>query len=316
MKLAIAFLLYKDSSYKYLEKFVLSLKRATKFLENSEAVIIIGDNSGSDDRNKNFFSKINKINSIDIDYLDFGVNLGFAKAYNLIIKKANSLDCQYFLMLNPDLQVNENAIINLLDYVKKNKTSKVIAPKILVWDFYQNLVLDKIDSCGIALKPGLIFKDIGQGKSLSEKIDISRIIGPSGAVAFFKLSVLEEIKENNQYFDEKFFMYKEDCDLAFRLYLNNIKVDFLDKSLFYHDRSVSDSSLFNKLKGRKKRSKQERIWSFHGQHYIFIKHFSKLNIFNKLMLMINIVKLFLLALIFEQFLLKEYLKIFNLKVKK
>ncbi len=305
MKLTIATIVYKDSSYPYLDKFLTSLFKASAFLDGDNCQILIADNSGKDDKNRKY------LEGKKITYLDFGKNLGFAKAYNILIKTAKANNSKYFLMLNPDILIDEKAIENLYLYFEKNQILSALTGKILVWDFEKNLLKNTIDSCGIILKKPLIFKDLGQGEEDRGLYDNSPIIGPSGAVAMFKLDDLDKIKENEQYFDENFFMYKEDCDLAYRLHLNNLKTRLVPNALFYHDRSVSGGNLKERLEKRKKRSKKERAWSFFGQHYLFIKHFCKQNIIEKIVIIFFIIKLFIYSLIFEPFVLKEYKKLYK-----
>lgn len=307
MKLAIAFLVYKKSSYPYLPKFLTSLKEASDFLNSHNCQIMVGDNSGEDDRNRKFFQEKNELDGKKIKYLDFSENLGFSRAYNILIKKAKAQNFSHFLMLNPDILIDKQAIKNLLKEVENTPNVAALAPKILVWDFKNKKLKNKIDSCGIVLKPGLRFEDLGQGETDQGFYDNYEILGPTGAVALFNLNQLEKVKEKENYFDENFFMYKEDCDLAYRLHLKKLELKLIPNSIFYHDRSASGGSLIEKLKKRKKRSRQERIWSFHGQHYIFIKHWHRQNFLNKIIIIYNIIKIFVFSLFFEQFLLKQYL---------
>lgn len=312
MKLTIATIVYKDSSYPYLNKFLTSLKIASVFMSANDCQIYIADNSGDDDKNRKYLQNNNYLGDKKIEYLDFGKNLGFAKAYNILIKKAKADNSKYFLMLNPDILIDEKAIKILFTYFEKNQNLAALTGKILVWDFKNNLLRNIIDSCGIVLKSPLIFKDLGQGDYDKNVYDNSFILGPSGAVAMFKVQALEKIKENGQYFDENFFMYKEDCDLAYRLYINKLETKLVANALFYHDRSVRGGNLKERIKNRKKRSKKERAWSFYGQHYLFIKHWSKQSIINKISIIYQIFKLFIYTLIFERFIFREYKKIFKL----
>ncbi len=311
MQLSIAFLVYKESSYPYLSQFLTSLKEASAFLSNNNCQILVGDNSGEDNRNRKYFENNKYLGDKELKYYDFGQNLGFAKAFNILIKKAKANNSSYFLMLNPDILVDKEAIKNLVSKAIKNPNLASLAPKILVWDFKNNKKSSKIDSCGIVSRPGLIFKDLGQGEIDKGQYDNSSILGPSGAAALFKIEALDKIKENNAYFDENFFMYKEDCDLLYRFYVNNLESKLVPEAIIYHDRSASGGALIEKLKKRKKRSVQERIWSFKGQHYIFKKHWSSQNYFNKIIIIYNIVKIFVFSLFFEAFIMKEYFNLFK-----
>jgi GT2 family glycosyltransferase len=308
MKLVIATLLYRKNSLEYLPFFLNSLESATDDL-NFDYKILFGDNSGADLANQRFIEEQKIINREKINYLHFGNNLGFAKAYNKLINQAFSFKAELFLALNPDVLCSKDSIKNLVEAMDKNKTLSSLAPKILVWDFKNKRLKNQIDSCGLILKPGLVFKDLRQGENDKNEYKINhQIIGPSGAVALYKLSALERIKEKGQYFDENFFMYKEDCDLAYRFYLEKLPSKTVINSIFYHDRSVSGGSLLQRLKSRLKRSKQQRVWSFQGQVYIYKKHFKSLSILNKLFTIINWLRLYLFSAIFEPFVFKKELK--------
>ncbi len=311
MKLVIGVLLYRQHSFPYLSKFLPSLEQASAFLSAADNRILIGDNSGQDEANRQFFTKqANWVNK-KLEFFDFKANLGFAKAYNLLINRAIDLGADYFLMINPDVLIDPLAIEKLLTVMEKNLSLASVSPKILHWDFENNKLSNFIDSGGIILRPGLIFKDLGQGVKDFGQFDQVKILGPSGAVALFRLTALIEVAENGQYFDEQFFMYKEDCDLIYRLSLKNWSSQLVPDSIFYHDRSVRGGTWWAKLKTRKKRSRQERTWSWRGQHHLFFKHWSKQTFFNKIMIALNIFKIFIFSLIFEQFLLKEYFNRFR-----
>lgn len=300
MKLVIGTLLYRDNSLSYLPFFLNSLKTATDVLD-FEFKILLGDNSGPDLGNQEFIKKQKIIEDSKINYYNFKSNLGFAKAYNKLIEEAFEMKAEYFLAINPDVLASKQSIFNLIKAIESENNLASLAPKILVWDFNNKKLSTKIDSCGLILKPGLIFKDLGQGEYDRNQYDKHNILGPSGAVALYRMSALEMIKERGQYFDEKFFMYKEDCDLAYRLYLKNLYSKIIPNSIFYHDRSVSGGTIMKRIKNRFKRSRRERTWSFQGQIYIYKKHFQSQSKLNKGLLILNMLKIYTFSLFFERF---------------
>jgi GT2 family glycosyltransferase len=154
----------------------------------------------------------------------------------------------------------------------------------------------------------LRFYDLGQGEKDDKRFDFFKIFGPSGAAGIFRLSALEKIKENNQYFDEQFFMYKEDCDLAYRLFLAGFKSALVPSAIMYHDRTASSAGrgLLRKIFNRSKKSRQIRSWSFRNQHLIFIKHWTKQNLFSQAIIILRVLAMGVFSLILEQYLLKEY----------
>ncbi len=304
MKLVIATLLYRQNSFNYLPFFLNSLKTASSVLD-FKFKIFLGDNSGSDLNNLNYLKRQKIIDQSKINYYKFKTNLGFAKGYNKLITEASKMRAEYFLALNPDVLCSKEAILNLVKASDLNSKLASLSPKILVWDFNNNRLKSQIDSCGLVLKAGLKFKDLGQGREDKNQYVQNEIIGPSGAVALYKMSALEKVKENDQYFDENFFMYKEDCDLAYRFYLNNLSSKTINNSIFYHDRSVSGGSLINRINNRLKRSRQVRAWSFQGQVYIYKKHFSTQSFLNKLIIIFNLIKLYTYSLLFERFVFRK-----------
>ena len=247
----------------------------------------------------------NQESKYKIEYVDFKKNLGFGAAYNKLIEM---IEGDYFLMLNPDMLIEENAINYLIRSLDDNTSVAVVCPKILRWDFKGNQKTDIIDSCGIIMKPGLRFYDLGQGKKDDGSFDNkTEVFGASGAAGLFRLSALNSIKENGQYFDERFFMYKEDCDLAYRLVRAGFRAHFVPEALVYHDRSAaSKGNIVRTCQDWFKRNHLTRSWSFVNQHLLYAKHLTTEPFYSRILVYGQIVAYFILSLILAQFLLKSY----------
>lgn len=332
MKLAIGFINYNDASSKYLEYFLPSLKKALYFADVNDSLILAFNNSFKDKGKRSDNNLNNEIiegfkgkeNDLNIEIIEYGENLGFSKAYNIMIGKAILNNYDYFLVINPDIYLSESSIFEMLKEIKDTDLASVL-PKLLVWDFKNKKYTKTIDSLGLALKSSLKFIDLMQGKRDRDNFELEKytnnqLIGPSGAAALFKLSVLEKIAiikdDKKQYFDERFFMYKEDCDLAYRLFLNGYKTKNCLNACMYHDRSIGDFSdgIWTKIRNRKSNTKSSRSYSFRNQHLLFIKYFKKQRNSEKFIIFVKIILLFIFALIFEQFLLKEYKNIIKLSL--
>ncbi len=326
MKLAIGFITYNESSGPYLPYFLTSLKEALEFAGLEDSLTLSFENSNLDFfDNKKIISDF-LIANPNFNYQELGgtgENLGFAKAYNLMIDRAISLGVEYFLVVNPDILFSPESIWLLLEPLLKNKNLASSSPRIMSWNFEKLKRHSLIDSFGISLTSGLRFFDIDQGLEYDEenrekylKLG-SKILAPSGAGGIFRIQSLKKVAEKregrNQYFDERFFMYKEDCDLGYRLKLKNLKSVFVFDSIIYHDRTTKSlgSGIANLIKGRFKKSRLSRAWSFRNQHFLFIKHFKTEKLYSKFKIIIKSLQFFVFALIFEQFLLKEYRNIYN-----
>lgn len=309
MKLVVGFLTYNESSAKYLADFLPSLKESLGFLDKNDYKVLAFDNSDKNNEiNKLKIEEFNKNNSDFLEYFNTGSNLGFGKAYNILIRLSLRYEAEYFLVINPDTILEKNTISELVATLDGNIELASVSPKIRRWDFAANTKTKIIDSCGLVLGSGLSFSDLGQGQCDDKRFDKFKIIGPSGAAALFRLSSLEKVKVGNQYFDENFFMYKEDCDLAYRLLLIKEKSALVPSSIMYHDRTASSSgaSLINKISDRLLKSRRIRSWSFRNQHLIFVKYWDKQNLKSKFVIIFRIIFMGFFSLILEQFNLKEY----------
>jgi GT2 family glycosyltransferase len=313
MKLAIGFITYGELTAKYLPYFLDSLKKQafTDF-----KIFAIDNSEQEENENKNFIQK----NYPEINFSWAGKNLGFGRAFNIMIRKASEIGAEYFLVLNPDVILESEAIGKLVEAIEGDRSLGSASPKILKWNFLENKKTNIIDTCGIGLKSGLRFFDLGQGENDNGQYDKADILGPSGAGGIYRMSALEKIKSpqpplsrgsSGQYFDESMFMYKEDCDLAYRLKLANFKAKLAPGAIFYHDRTVSSAGkgFMAFFRGREGKREQAKKWSFLNQHIIFIKYWHFQGFFSKIIIILRILAMFVFALLFEQYLLGEYGKL-------
>jgi len=309
-KLIIGFITYGKSTAKYLPYFLSSLEKQTR----QDFKILAIDNS--EERGNENIEYIKKnYPAVDIEWA--GENIGFAKAYNKMIKKAAGQGAQYFFVINPDIILEPNAIDSLIKTMDSDGKLGSVCPKIWQWDFTRNKKTNIIDSCGIVLKPGLRFIDIGQGRIDKGQFDEVEIMGPTGAAAMYRLSAIEKVRQNSQYFDELMFMYKEDCDLTYRLFLANFKSKCVPEAVVYHDRTIEakGESNWQVALNRRKKSKQVKKWSFLNQQIIFIKYWHLQNWLNKLAIIWYQLKMIIFILLFEQYLLLQTKDLFTLKKK-
>jgi GT2 family glycosyltransferase len=308
MKLAIGVITYNESSAKYLPDFLGSLFEALNGLGSVEWQILFRDNSEQENNpNKDYFNNIT--NKEHISFIWSGTNLGFAKAYNLMITEAKGWGADYFLMINPDTFIKPQAILEMLSAINSDEKIASVTPKILRWDFANKEFSNYIDSCGLSVSSGLVFRDIGQGRIDDGSFDKVTIVGASGAAALFRMSALEDVKDKNGYLDEDMFMYKEDCDLAYRLFLKGYKASLVPGAIIYHDRSVAavGQGLLSSIKSRKNKNNLVKSWSFLNQHLLIIKHWHSQNLKSKILILLRLILLWSYALVFEPFLLKNYL---------
>lgn len=204
---------------KYLEPCFESILQQT----DSGFETILVDN-GSTDGSIDFVKK----NYPWVDILPLQENQGFSRAMNAGIKKAKG---NTVFLLNNDT-VLDRECIKFIDHALRDYPEHLsFAPKML------NIKeKDVIDSGGIVFKDYKSF-DRGQGQkdnnSFSKEEDVFGACG--GAVVFRK-----EFFEKVGYFDDDFFAYYEDVDLAFNAQLKGEKCLFIPRSRVYHYRGATN----------------------------------------------------------------------------
>jgi len=310
MKLIIGFITYGDLTAKYLPYFLESLKGQSF----KDFKIIAVDNTESfDNPNKKYIA--GKYPEFSLKWM--GGNLGFAKANNIIINSARELNAEYVLLLNPDMILEADAVEKLVDALDNNEELGSVCPKILQWDYKNNKKTKIIDSCGIKEARALRFIDIGQGEEDKGQFDNARVLGPSGAASIYRINALEKIKETGKYFDELMFMYKEDCDLACRLKLAGYKSKLVPSAVIYHDRTaaIKGESDIAVVVNRRRKSRQVKKWSFLNQQIIFSKYWNLQNLAGKFSIMFYQKKMMLFILLFEQYLLGQFIELFKIRKK-
>jgi len=297
IKIYVGFITYGESTAKYLPYFLPSLKGQTF----KDFKILAVDNS--EDRENENARYIRNFPEIDLKWA--GKNLGFSKAFNLMIKEAVMAGAEYLLALNPDMILEPDAVEKLVDAMDYNSKLGSATAKVFKWDFVNQKKTDIIDSCGLKLLPGLRFVDYKEGEKASA--DCGEIIGVSGAAAIYRLSALEKVKRNGQYFDELMFMYKEDCDLAYRLFLEGFKAKCVGDAIVYHDRSSAGDGRSNLavVLNRKNKSQSVKRLSFLNQQIIFIKYWSSQSLVGKIAIIWFEFKMLVFILLVEPYLIKE-----------
>lgn len=185
-KVWVGFIVYGDVTAHYLPYFLQSLQRQTY---TSTHIVCFDNSSEADNENSEYLKSHPEIKV----YRQEG-NIGFSAAYNILIAEAIASGAEYFFVVNPDTLVEPDVIDQLVISLAKNTHCASACPKILKWNFKAHIKTSIIDSCGLVLKPGLVFRDLGQGEEDKGQYDQSLILGPSGAAGLFRLSALRMIE--------------------------------------------------------------------------------------------------------------------------
>ena len=162
-------------------------------------------------------------------------NVGFAAAVNQGIRESES---KYIATLNNDTEVEPEYLQNLVAVAESDDSVGMVASKMLFVDRPQ-----MINSAGIAVdRLGIAWDRRGGEQDNPSEVEPVEIFGPCAGAALYRREMLAEIG----LFDEDFFAYMEDVDLAWRarqagwccLYVPQAKV------LHYHSATAKEGSPF------------------------------------------------------------------------
>ena len=245
----------------------------------SNLEILIRDNN-SEDRTVQYIKDIKKRHK-NLKFFLNPKNVGFAIGHNQTIKKSKG---DFILCLNQDVVLNKDFILKAIKLFKKDKKTASVQGKLLRWqkglsisnDYSDYQITHIIDTVGLLILKNRRIVNKGQGEIDEGQFEnIEEIFGPDGATPIYRRKALEDVKINNEYFDEDFFAYKEDVDLAWRLRLYGWKSFYQPKSIAYHDRTAGDSfalSYINIIKERLKINKFGKYLAFKNQRLMQIKN--------------------------------------------
>lgn len=208
------------------------------------------------------------------------INAGFAIANNQGIKLSES---EYVLLCNTDIVMSPDFIELLYKKISSDKNIGAVGGKLLKpgADLNRHTNSDIIDSAGITIYANRRAVDRGENqKSAGQYNESCEVFGVSAALALYRRSALEKVAYKNEYFDESFFSYKEDVDLAWRLRLAGYDSYIVASALAIHHRGASmttDLSDTGTIKNRKNKSKKVNYLSYRNHLYLLAKNEGLLN---------------------------------------
>ncbi len=228
-KLSIIIVSYNDVAY--LERCVFSIYRKLANFTNWEIIIV------NNDKKQNIYQL--PLNFDKIKVINQEKNQGFGAGVNKGVKKAEG---KFLLMLNPDTEIIQLRVLDVIKEFKKDKTVGVIGGRIVN---RENKNKKWIAGWDMSLY-NLIKNNLGLTKSKKiwdskEKVVCDWV---AGTMFFIEKKLFKQLGG----FDENFFMYFEDMDLCRRVRLKGRKVIFLPKIKIFHagGKSYADSKIQKK----------------------------------------------------------------------
>jgi len=179
-------------------------------------------------------------------------NQGFSRAHNQAVTLALSRwpeeawPERYIVVANQDMEFAPGCLEQLLRAMEADSSLAACGPKVLrayvAGDYdgrRETERTDIIDTTGLAVTRARRFFDRGAGEQDRGLYDsATEVFGLSGTCIMFRASALAQAKLNGEFFDEDFYMYKEDADLAWRMRRLGMKVRFVPGAVVWHHRSA------------------------------------------------------------------------------
>lgn len=141
-------------------------------------------------------------------------NAGFAAAANQGIDEG---EAPFVLVVNPDLRLSPDYGETLVDALEAAGDEYGAATGRLFSAAGSSIdPLDTVDSEGIRFTRSGRHFDIAQGELPATGDDPREVFGVSGAAAMYRRSMIRDLSRGSEFFDERFFAYREDADVAWR----------------------------------------------------------------------------------------------------
>ncbi|WP_298521772.1 glycosyltransferase family 2 protein [uncultured Methanobrevibacter sp.] len=214
------------------------LKAFFESLDNdSECIgeVIIIDN-GSSDESKSYINSHSF--NFPVKLIENDKNLGFAPAVNQGIRNAKY---EYIFSLNNDTEVKKGSIRQMIDLILSADDIFSVQAKMLQYD-NKNLIDDVGDEYNLL---GWT-KKTGENHKSDEYGEVMEIFSSCAGAAMYRKSMLEELGM----FDDNFFAYMEDVDLALRSKISGYRNMLCPQAIVYHIGSATSGSRYNEFKVR------------------------------------------------------------------
>ncbi len=189
-------------------------------------------------------------------------NLGFAGAHNQGVFEFLQSSSDYLLVCNPDLRLCPGALKDLTAALEADPSAGTATPKLFRGD--ENLEPSAplvLDAAGMFITPSLRHFDRGSGRPDEAAYSRPcRVFGGSGACLLLRREFIEDLLLEPEafagsvaaiwpqlaegrgrrafLFDEAFFAYREDADLAWRGQLLGWRCRYVPEAIGYHRRVV------------------------------------------------------------------------------
>jgi GT2 family glycosyltransferase len=206
--------------------------------------VIVVDNASTDGSAEGLEHALPAVEVVKLD-----ANVGFAAANNLGVRAAS--DCDWVALLNPDAFPEPDWLERLVEATRAERDYSFFASRLLLADDP-----DRVDGTGdVYHVSGLAFRrDHGRPAKHAARPQ-EEVFAPCAAAALYRRDAFLAVGG----FDERYFAYLEDLDLAFRLRLAGHRCLYVPSSTALHHGSAiagrtSDFTIYH--------SQRNLVWTY------------------------------------------------------
>jgi GT2 family glycosyltransferase len=221
MEPSVAVVILNWNGQRFLERFLPSVTQTN--YDNLQ--LIVADNASTDDS-----VSFVRLHYPQVRTIELPQNFGFAEGYNQALAQ---VDADYFVLLNSDVEVPQNWISPVIDFMQQHQNVAVAQPKIK-WQLnkamfeYAGAAGGFIDCYGFTFCRGRVFDHVEKDEGQYDKNEI--VFWASGAAFFIKSSAWREVGG----LDADLFAHMEEIDLCWRLKNRGYQVACCTAAEVYH----------------------------------------------------------------------------------
>lgn len=271
MKHAVVIQLVTWNGEKYIP-FLFESLRSQKFSDWKLYVLDNGSVDGTVSALKSASASLKQ----QVVFIEKDRNIGFASGHNELFRHSLG-EAPYVLLLNQDTILNPNFLDKLYYFAESHPDVGSLSGRLMKWAFPDKTSV--VDSLGLEAFRNHRVIDTGGGLVWEEKDDdivAKEVFGVSGALPLYRSFALQEVSFNEAVFDEDFFSYKEDVDLAWRLRSAGWSAFTVMDAVAFHDRSSSGPfglSDRDAIRNRKNKSKIANLYSYRNHLMMLVKNY-------------------------------------------
>lgn len=205
-------------------------------------------------------------------------NTGFAHGHNQGFRLTKT---KYILCLNQDVILDKEWLERATEIMEKNPQLGMLGGRIMRYDYDDHeltgvVISDIVDSAGLRIDRARHVIDRESGWKMDRhRAESGLVFGLSGACIMFRTAALNAVRYGDEYFDEDFFSYKEDIDLAWRLQRAGWSAWYQDDLLAFHHRTIRGEAMSASLRMAKyywQREKMNARFSYRNHLLMLIKN--------------------------------------------